>query len=194
MSTAVRAKARSVRETAAEHREPVREVVNSAPTQFWDADGLPTVRKNKNGIENEWDFKQHEIPDGVTYQWIRHTVHGDPGRSELLSMQQNGWRPVPWERHQDRFPRSDLQGRGCILMEGQLLVERRASLTQEALQEQKRKADSQIKETFSQFGVQLPDSARGMGINPGNAVARQQSDDVFSVRQDAMPKHQIAID
>jgi hypothetical protein len=121
-------------------------------------------------------------------------VHGDPAKSELLSMQANGWRPVPWERHQDRFERSDLRGRGCIMLEGQLLVERRRELTEEALMEQRRAANAQMQTQFSQFSVALPENARAMGMNPGNSVARKQTDDVFSVRQDAMPKHEIAID
>lgn len=193
MTTAVRAKARPVRETAAEERPIVRETVAAAATQFWDENGLPTVRKNKGGPQNEWDFAPHEIPEGVTYQWIRHSTHGDASESELFSMQENGWRPVPWERHKTRFGKSELDGRGCIMRRGQLLVERRKELTEEAMLEQKRAADAAIKGQFAQFGVSLPENVAAMGLKAQKGVARQQ-DDVFSVREDAMPKHEIAID
>lgn len=195
MTTATRAKARATRETIAEEkpivREPVREAQQSG---YFDENGNPLVRRRKGGARNDFDFHSSEIPEGWDYQWIRHTVHGDAQDSEIFDMMENGWRPVPHERHASRFAKTDVNGKGCIMRQGQLLVERPMHLTQEARAEDQRRANDQMRGQFQRFNVELPDNVRGMGINPGRPVARQQTDDVFSVRQDAMPKHEIAID
>lgn len=193
--TAARAKARPVREASEERsvaREPARDEL---PAHFYDKEtGELLTRKRKNGVFDEFEFSPSEIPEGMDYQWIRVTVHGSPEESEYHLMYENGWRAVPWERHSNRFAKSEFMGKGSIIRRGQLLVERPIHLSKQAREEDQRRANEQIQGQFKRFNVEFPDSVRGMGINPGRPVARQQTDDVFSVRQDAMPKHEIAID
>ena len=154
---------------------------------FRDRDGNVLSRKNK-GPRNEFDFSPAEVPEGYEYQWIRHTVYGDPSDSELFEMQENGWRPVPHERHATRFALTELHGKGCILRKGQLLVERPLTLSDEARRDDKRSADGAIGDQFRRFSVPLPDNVRNMGLASRGSVARK-SDDVFSVRDDVIPKH-----
>src|SRR6185369_1579353 len=111
-----------------------------------------------------------EIPPGMEYQWIRHTVHGDPSDSELFDMQENGWRAVPHDRHAARFAptmveASILKNKGCIMRGGQLLVERTTTMCEEARRQQKRDADAAIQGQFQRFAVPLPDNVRAMGLS-----------------------------
>ena len=61
---------------------------------------------------------------------------------------ENGWRPVPWERHKTRFapyylskPDEEKQHRGCILRKGQLLMERPLGMNLEAKEQMDREAN-----------------------------------------------------
>jgi hypothetical protein len=86
-------------------REPARVEARSQPsTGYFDRDGNPIMRKNPT-YRDEFNFREDEIPEGYAYQWIRLRVHGQGGDdfSELHDMQENGWRPVPHERHKGRF-------------------------------------------------------------------------------------------
>ena len=175
-------------------REPVREVKD---TGYYDADGNPIARKAPV-FRNKRHFEPHEIPEGMEYQWIRHTVHGDPSDSELFDMQENGWRAVPHKRHANRFGEtiieaSILRDKGCIVDRGDLLVERPKSMCDEARLQQKREADAAVGNQFRQFSVPLPDNVRQMGLQSRGGVARQM-DDVQTVRQDFKPKHELSIE
>jgi hypothetical protein len=206
MAVAARAPTRKVKaQIAAEAQEPVREVERAPArepriTGYVDREGNPLTRKNPS-YRNEFDFKPGEVPEGWVYQWIRHTVHGDPEYSELFDMQENGWRPVPHSRHAGRFAPYFLEGtdktkaaNACIYRRGNLLVERPVGLNEEAFNEQQREANSQVSTQFGSLNVPLPDNVRAMGIEPRRGVARQHTNDVGQVRADYMPKHDLAID
>ena len=194
----VRAKARQAKTEGPSPREMVREPVRE-PVQsgYYDADGNPLARKNPN-FRFQHDFAPHEIPEGMEYQWIRHSVHGDASDSELFDMQENGWRAVPQRRHAQRFAptvveASVLNDKGCIMRQGQLLVERPKTMCDEARLQQKRDADAAIKSQFDRFAVPLPDNVQRMGLSGRSAVARQ-TNDIENVRPEFKPKHELAID
>lgn len=190
---APRARARSAKSEAPAAREPAREIARQQlDSGYFDRDGNPLTRKNPT-FRNEYDFSPAEVPEGWAYQWIRHTVHGDPESSELFDMQENGWRPVPHERHKNRFAPTFLDGKACITRKGQLLVERPMGMNIDAQRQQKRDADAQIGDQFKRFAVPLPDNVRAMGLDGRGSIARQ-SDDVGQVRGDFMPKHELAIE
>lgn len=192
-SAPARAKARQAKtEVESERpvaRQPVRQQADSG---YFDRDGNPLVRKNPS-FRNQFDFSPSEVPEGYEYQWIRHTVHGDPSDSELFDMQENGWRTVPHERHKARFAATTVEGKGCILRQGQLLVERPKGMCDDARAQQKREADAAIGQQFQRFSVPLPDNVQRMGLAGRGAVARQ-TDDIQTVRADFKPKHELEIE
>lgn len=200
IQAAPRAKARAKAEPVAPQRAAAPIGHNSGDGRYYDREGNPLTRKNP-GYRNEFDFKPGEVPEGWEYQWIRHTVHGDPSESELFDMQENGWRPVPHTRHANRFAPGELnkgdlekyEGKNaCILRKGQLLVERPKGLCDEARTQQKREADAAIGQQFRRFAVPLPDNVQRMGLESRGGVARQM-DDVQSVRADMKPKYELEI-
>lgn len=84
------------------------------------------------------------IPKGWEYQWCAVTVTGN---SEILMDQnlmfaENGWRPVPAERHAGRF--MPVGHKGSIIRGGQMLMERPAVLCEEARTEDVRLAKQLI--------------------------------------------------
>lgn len=175
-------------------RAPAREALQSG---YYDADGNPLTRKNPT-FRQQFDFAPDEIPPGMEYQWIRHTVHGDPSDSELFDMQENGWRPVAHKRHATRFAMTEIAGsvlkdKGCIMRQGNLLVERPKSMCDEARLQQKREADAAVGQQFHRFSVPLPENVQRMGLASRGAVARQ-TNDVETVRPEFKPKHELAID
>jgi hypothetical protein len=180
-------------------REEVRETArDKVLSGYFDRDGNPISRKNPT-YRNEFDFHPDEIPEGWVYQWIRHTVYGDPSFSELWEMQENGWRPVPYRRHANRFAPAYLskadeaaEKNGCIMRREQLLVERPVGMNQEAFRQQQRDANGQIGDQFKRFSVPLPDNVRDMGLEGRGSIARK-TNDVGQVRGDYMPKHNLEI-
>ena len=188
-----RSKARQAKTEAIPEREIVREPARQqAQSGYFDRDGNPLVRKNPT-FRNQFDFEAREVPEGYEYQWIRHTVHGDPSDSELFDMQENGWRPVPHERHKNRFAATVVDGKGCITRQGQLLVERPKGMSDEARRQMKREADAAIGDQFRRFSVPLPENVQRMGLTGAGAVARQ-TNDIENVRPEFKPKHELAID
>lgn len=53
------------------------------------------------------------VPDGMTYEWKRKQVYGEPDLANMLALQRNGWREVPKDRHPERALELD----GLVLME-----------------------------------------------------------------------------
>lgn len=69
-----------------------------------------------------YDIPKEAIPAGMAYQWVRAALAGEPDVKRLAEADAAGWKPVPWERHKDLFPRwrtdeGYLEGHGLRLME-----------------------------------------------------------------------------
>lgn len=168
--------------------EPTREVAR------------PTVRVSVSGRNGEmlsrsrtangdpFEFDRRIIPDGWDYQWNQYTVFGEKQVSAQLTMYQNGWRPVPAERHPGVFMPSDYKGQ--VIREGLILEERPMALTQEARTEERMKAQAQQRDAAAAIGLsgRLPggfsDDARYRGagthvrtsIGPAPDAPRPQLD------------------
>jgi len=82
------------------------------------------------------------VPDGWTYQWNVLEVFNQPQTAQRLAMQENGWRPVPSSRHPGMFMPVGYEG--PIIRDGLQLEERPAIMTEEAKQEELRKAKKQV--------------------------------------------------
>lgn len=124
------------RETAPRdpNREPARggiEVTNKA--------GEVLSRKRKGGVD-PFDIPREIIPEGYSYQWNVVTVTGNAEicLDQGLGMYENGWRPVPAQRHPGLFI---ARGKtGDIVRGGLRLEERPVALTEEAQREHVRDA------------------------------------------------------
>ncbi len=127
-------------------REPSRQSTRSGAVIAVGHGGEQLTRR-RNSVVDKFDIPTHYIPVGWTYQWntvtvlnqgIQEIVRGD------LQMHENGWRPVPASRHPGHWTSPEHEG--AIIVEGLRLEERPASLTAEALAEDKMRAGAQVRD------------------------------------------------
>lgn len=107
---------------------------------------------------DRYHIPSEDIPDGITYEWKRLTYMGKVDSRHQANLAQNRWTPVPLSRHPEygndggtidgqksaRLGRAEYQFDDCIIRDGQLLMERPASITAFVLQHEKQKADNQV--------------------------------------------------
>lgn len=130
----VRVPARSQPRT--EHRDPVREG-RRGRVEVRGRGGEVLTRKRSGTVDI---FETPPAEAGWEFQWIAHTVHGNSEivADQNLLMTENGWRPVDASRFPGRFMPAGYKGH--IVRGGQGLYERPASLSEEARNEDLRKA------------------------------------------------------
>lgn len=144
-------------------------------------DGVILSRK-RSGNTDPYAIPNHVIPTGWEYQWNTYTVAGQEAVDSQILMAENGWRPVPSERHVGMFmPEGH---RGAILRGGMRLEERPKILSDEARQEEYEKATGQVRDQNSSlfgeknFGTGFEkrsfngrSRAEGNGVRQGVEVA-----------------------
>jgi hypothetical protein len=115
------------------------------------------LTRRRTQVGDPYHVPPNEIPDGWSYQWNPVSVTG----KEVIDMQnvmyENGWRPVPANRHPGRWTRPG--DTGSIVVEGLRLEERPEALTDWALQEGEQKARAQIRDQADIFKLskKMPD-------------------------------------
>ena len=122
-----------------EEREPVRRTVREDEGEVLGRNGEVLSRKRVGGVD-PFHIPPEIVPKGWDYQW---NVVSVTGNTEIvldqgLGMYENGWRPVPAERHPGLFIARGK--RGDIIRGGQRLEERPLALTQRARAEDLRNA------------------------------------------------------
>lgn len=166
-------------------------------------DGEPLSRKRKGGID-PFQIPPEIIPEGWTYQWnvVSVTGNADVCLDQGLGMYENGWRPVPAERHPGLFIARGKHGE--IIRGGQRLEERPLALTEDARREEVRDARRLIMDRNDSLklsavkngladGLAMGKRYRGTGgdvrmsIDPG--VYADESGDI---REIPRPSHQLA--
>lgn len=95
--------------------------------------GEPRLQRNRKRHRNPLDIPKHLIPDGMTYEWKRKSVFGQPDVDHMVDLQDNHWRPVPASRHPHLMPENEQAG--SIERRGLILMERPSYLTEEAREE-----------------------------------------------------------
>ena len=137
--------------------------------------------RKRVGHQDPLQFAAAEIPPGMSYQWIAVSVHNNNDLVPLHTAQwmENGWRPVPSERHPGRFMSADKKG--AIVRDGLMLVERPALLTKEAMEEDLGIAKRQLTERNDQFNPPLP----GARQHPGAKMRARRS--IESMPSDIAP-------
>lgn len=106
------------------------------------------------GNEDQFDFDRRIVPVGWDYQWIAETIYGAPNGHRMVDAAQNGWEPVPAERHDGVFLQKG--EKGPIRRGGQILMERDARLTKQAQDLEKKAANDQVGSAFRRAGMQVP--------------------------------------
>lgn len=83
------------------------------------------------------------IPDGWSYEWKRHETLGKRDPSYEVSLQYNGWEPVPRSRHPEMMP-GNFPGE-TITREGMILMERPQEITDERTKRDRQTARDQVR-------------------------------------------------
>lgn len=110
-------------------------------------------RRRKSSIDRFY-VPADAVPEGMTYQWCRKSIWGQPDISHMVGLQENGWTPVPADRHSGLFmPNGHV---GDIERDGLVLMERPVELTAEARAEDKAAADALTRMQDEQLGRALP--------------------------------------
>lgn len=101
-------------------------------------------RRYRGGTDmpNKFHIEKEDIPVGTSYQWNNHTIFGQEQHSYSAFMQMQGWEPVHSSRHPHLCPAGY---DGPIIVDGQILMERPAELTNEALGEELDKARGEVR-------------------------------------------------
>lgn len=168
--TAVRTKEHDIAQERTERphaREVSRDVVRSPDGRIavYGRDGELLSRKAPENTD-PFHFDKNEIPEGYGYQWIRVTTYNEADNNNVRQYMNNGWRPVPADRHPDRF---DADDKGHIVFKGNMLVERPDALNQESRMEEARKAQGQISDQYRQFGHKMEGGFTANAPNARNA-------------------------
>lgn len=159
-------------------------------------DGEILTRTRRSGID-PFDVPKNFIPKGWDYQWCAIASLGNKEvvRTMQIEFHQNGWRPVPADRHDGYFmPRGE---KGPVIVRDQMLMERPLQMSLDARAEDQRNAIQQMRDrdqalmggkaNFS--GVQnqgIP--VKGTGDRRGTAV-RMAIDPALDI---SPPSHTLA--
>ncbi len=193
-----RATRRNPRETAP--REPLREAARGAVVKSRSGEELS--RKRKTGVD-PFHIPPEIVPKGWSYQWNVVSVSGnaDIVLDQGLGMYENGWRPVPAERHPGLYVPHGTTG--AVIRGGQRLEERPIELTREARQDEVRDARALISDRNDSLKL----SGVKNGLSNGFEMGRQRgtggkikmsidpgvfADDDGEIREAPRPSHQLA--
>lgn len=105
--------------------------------------------------------------EGYDLEWKAETVQGKDQPTYLSKLHANGWRPVPARRLPGMYaPEND---EGPVRYDGMVLMERPLSLTEEARQDEERKAFEQVRMKHDSWGV---DSKNTAVFDPNTPMAK----------------------
>jgi hypothetical protein len=164
--------------------------------QYQGRDNEVLTRTRKSGID-PFDVPKNFCPPNWEYQWCAVASLGNKEITRTMNIEfhQNGWRPVPANRHDGYFmPKGEA---GPIIVRDQMLMERPKEMCEEARDEDYRNAVQQMRDRDQALmggaanlrgveGQGIP--VRGTGDRRGTAV-RMQIDPGLDVSR---PSHQLA--
>lgn len=130
-------------------------------------DGKPIWRHAVVGGDDPYAIDPAIVPDGWVYQWKRYSIYGQVQTSYLTSLKRIGkWTEVLKESHDGMFDAPGIKG--SIIHEGLILMERPASLHQEAVDEEKMAANMALQRAKTERGLAPANS----GIDVNTPAAR----------------------
>ncbi len=133
---------------AATTREPIHEAVHGEARR--------TRRRKSTVNEDMFYVPLAEIPEGLSYEWKRYSVHGQEDPFYIAQMREQGWEPVDPKRHPAWVPPGYNQPH--LIKGGMLLMERPLELTLEARAEQRQLAKRQMREAEQRLGMTPKDT------------------------------------
>jgi hypothetical protein len=136
-------------------RKTARESMRPGATVAMGRDGQPLYRK-RDQLADPFALPEDLLEPGWSYQWCRVSTFGQEDLPHQIGLQENGWRFVQADspRWRGRMMPADYQG--AIFRDGLALMERPASLTEEAQREASRRVKEQSQAQRQQFGLALP--------------------------------------
>lgn len=111
---------------------------------------------------NRFDLDQTLVPQGMTYEWKRKTMFGQEDTENLITLEHNGWEPVPADRHPELMGRRAIAGQE-ICRGGLMLMERPEEITDEAREIDTFAARHQVASQVQRLGLE-GHRAAGKGI------------------------------
>lgn len=138
-------------------------------------------RKRKTHID-PYQIPPEIIPVGWVYQWCRQSVFNEPDLANMTHMRENGWTPVPCERHEGMYMAPG--HRGDIVRGGLILMERPKELSDEARAEEEMLARQQVEAQKQQLGLSMPDGFASQRANLRTSYERGP----------AQARHTVAVD
>lgn len=163
-------------------REPVRETP-AAPSH-----GRVRIRQSTD----KFHIPEHLIPEGWVYQWKRYSVLGQEDPQYLAELAQVGFTAVPADRHAGVFFPAGYQPKNnCIIIGGQILMERPIELEMEAQMEDRDRAVAQVRGSKEQFGLATRFDGPDSNLQARSVTGVRTS---FERVDAPAPKHEIAID
>ena len=124
-------------------REVVREPERRGALVVTGRDGEVLTRR-RTAVGDIFHVPGEEIPEGWDYQWNTYTVLNQQATDVQVLMHANGWRPVPADRHPSRWTSPGTTG--AIIVNGMRLEERPTALGDQAREEDKQKARTQMRD------------------------------------------------
>lgn len=110
------------------------------------------IRKHNEGQgygeEDRFYISPRMVPDGWSYEWKRKTIWGKEDPAHDVEMARLGWEPVPASRHPEMMPSGNWQ---TIERDGMILMERPKVLTDEAHNENLKRARQQVRAKEAQL-------------------------------------------
>lgn len=160
-------------------RGQLREPVHTAPPGRAVAlgrDGKPTWRRVTES-DDPFFVDPSLIETGWTYEWKRYTTLNQPDPSYYAQLGQQGWTPVPAERHPGVFLPPDAVG--PVTRGGMILMERPLVLTEEARREQYQRAIDRLRIANRQHGqVGVAQGDGRVELTRANTFVRQEREAV----------------
>jgi len=98
---------------------------------------------------DEFFIDVSDIPPGWTYEWKRKLVLGAEDPAYQVALARAGWEPVPTSRHPSYMPNSG--NYPTIERKGMILMERPSEITDDARDNELRKARNQVRQKEAQL-------------------------------------------
>lgn len=156
-------------------------------TQRPDGQRSSTPRRRRQTSDNPFHIAAIEIPDGSTWEWKRVSTFGQVDVENQITAKEAGWLPVTWEMRDPMTRPPGLTEIGMkepVIRKGLMLMERPVELTQEAIGEERQRANQQVTDKFRELGQAPADTMTRQHPNLKNRIQRDYAPAGISVPGD----------
>ena len=150
-------------EKAPQMQSPITTHPDTGPREDMRADQRPEMRSAEEiksraaAIFEQVDFEETvdafaapTAPQGISYEWKRMEVYGQPDPKNQVAVARTGWEAVPARRHPEMMPKgSD----GPITRDGMMLMERPMEVTKYVEDIERKRAFGQVRDRERELGI-----------------------------------------